>query len=259
MEERLRLAIPKLNRTARTALAGQFADWTAFEAAAAAGLAERPSEDFQEIASVDSVGVVAARMIREFFAEDHNRRAVEALLEQLTVVPAERPKTDTAVAGKTVVFTGSLNDPRRGQGPGRAAEAKVSGSVSKKTDLVVAGPGRARSSRPPPTSASRPRTNGWPWSAPRRLERRAGRLEPGLHLGTQQRPDGGGHACVVGVHLLPFLGGQHVHHDQSAVDGRELRRDFEAQHGAFAAGDRGGIDEEPISTVVQFFGFYSLS
>jgi DNA ligase (NAD+) len=143
LEERLRLAVPKLNRTARTALAEHFRTWEAFEAAAQQGFAERPGEEFLDIASVDGVGEVAARMIGEFFAEAHNRTQVEALLAELTVTPVARPKTDTAVAGKTVVFTGSLERMTRDEAKAQAERlgAKVSGSVSKKTDLVVAGPG----------------------------------------------------------------------------------------------------------------------
>jgi DNA ligase (NAD+) len=143
LEERLRLAIPKLNRTARAALAARYGDWAAFEAAALAARAQRPGEDVQEIAGVDSVGVVAARMIGAFFAEAHNLQTVEDLLAELTVLPAERPKTDTAVAGKTIVFTGSLERLTRDEAKAQAERlgAKVSGSVSKKTDLVVAGPG----------------------------------------------------------------------------------------------------------------------
>jgi DNA ligase (NAD+) len=143
LEERLRLAIPKLNRTARAALAARYGDWAAFEAAALAARAQRPGEDVQEIAGVDSVGVVAARMIGAFFAEAHNLQTVEDLLAELTVLAAERPKTDTAVAGKTIVFTGSLERLTRDEAKAQAERlgAKVSGSVSKKTDLVVAGPG----------------------------------------------------------------------------------------------------------------------
>jgi DNA ligase (NAD+) len=68
---------------------------------------------------------------------------VEDLKGQLQVQPAEKPKTDTAVAGKTVVFTGSLERMTRDEAKAQAERlgAKVSGSVSKKTDLVVAGPG----------------------------------------------------------------------------------------------------------------------
>ena len=102
-----------------------------------------PGEEFREISSVDAVGPVAARMVAEFFGEEHNRAKVDALLAELSVIPAERPKTDTAVAGKTIVFTGSLEKMTRDEAKAQAEAlgAKVSGSVSKKTDLVVAGPG----------------------------------------------------------------------------------------------------------------------
>ena len=143
LEEHLRLAIPKLNSRARGALAQRFGDWPAFEAAALQAAAETPGEAFLEVAAVDAVGVVAARMIAEFFGEDHNRALVDDLLAELSVIPAERPKTDTAVAGKTVVFTGALEKMTRDEAKAQAEAlgAKVSGSVSKKTDLVVAGPG----------------------------------------------------------------------------------------------------------------------
>ena len=78
-----------------------------------------------------------------FFAEDHNHAMVQDLKGQLSVQDSEKPKTDTAVAGKTVVFTGSLERLTRDEAKAQAERlgAKVSGSVSKKTDLVVAGPG----------------------------------------------------------------------------------------------------------------------
>jgi DNA ligase (NAD+) len=143
LDGRLKLAIPKLNTKARAALEARFGDWASFEAAARQAAAETPGDAFLEVASVDAVGVVAARMIAEFFGEEHNRDLVDDLLSELTVRPAERPKTDTAVAGKTVVFTGSLERMTRDEAKAQAERlgAKVSGSVSKKTDLVVAGPG----------------------------------------------------------------------------------------------------------------------
>jgi len=143
LEEKLRLAIPKLNRTARQSLVDQFGNWDSFEAAALDAAAQTAGEAFLEIASVDGVGVVAARMVAEFFAEEHNRQTVANLLAELDVLPAERPKTDTAVAGKTIVFTGALEKMTRDEAKAQAEAlgAKVSGSVSKKTDLVVAGPG----------------------------------------------------------------------------------------------------------------------
>ncbi|MGZ3376657.1 MAG: NAD-dependent DNA ligase LigA [Phenylobacterium sp.] len=143
LDKRLQLAVPKLNSKARAALAARFETWDAFAAAAAQAARETPGEAFDEVASVDAVGVVAARMIAEFFGEDHNRALVDDLMGQLKVQDAERPKTDTAVAGKTVVFTGALEKMTRDEAKAQAEAlgAKVSGSVSKKTDLVVAGPG----------------------------------------------------------------------------------------------------------------------
>jgi DNA ligase (NAD+) len=143
LEEHLRLAIPRLNVRARGALAARYKDWPAFLAAARQAASGTPGEAFTEVASVDAVGVVAARMIAEFFGEDHNRRLVNKLLAELTVLPAQRPKTDTAVAGKTVVFTGALERMTRDEAKAQAEAlgAKVAGSVSKKTDIVIAGPG----------------------------------------------------------------------------------------------------------------------
>ncbi|WP_300573028.1 NAD-dependent DNA ligase LigA [Phenylobacterium sp.] len=142
-DTRLKASIPKLNKTAREALERRFVDWASFARAAAAAAAQRPGDDFGELAAVDGVGPVAARMIAEFFGEDHNEATVENLLAELQVQAAERPKTDTAVAGKTIVFTGALEKMTRDEAKAQAEAlgAKVSGSVSKKTHLVVAGPG----------------------------------------------------------------------------------------------------------------------
>jgi DNA ligase (NAD+) len=144
LDKRLQLAIPKLNSRARAALVERFGDWDAIAAVAREAAAQAPGEEFRELSGVDAVGPVAARMIAEFFAEPHNHAKVDALLAQLDeVIPAERPKTDTAVAGKTIVFTGALERMTRDEAKAQAEAlgAKVSGSVSRKTDLVVAGPG----------------------------------------------------------------------------------------------------------------------
>ena len=79
-----------------------------------------------------------------FFADEHNRAALARLLEHVTPRDAEAPKTEgSPVAGKTVVFTGTLEKMSRAEAKARAEAlgAKVAGSVSAKTDLVVAGPG----------------------------------------------------------------------------------------------------------------------
>src|SRR4029453_8286024 len=79
---------------------------------------------------------------KKYFGESHNRKIVDRLTEQVTIKDAEKPK-DSKVAGKTVVFTGSLEKMTRDEAKAMAERlgAKVAGSVSKKTDYVVAGPG----------------------------------------------------------------------------------------------------------------------
>jgi DNA ligase (NAD+) len=81
--------------------------------------------------------------IKAYFGESHNRGIVERLTKQVTILDAEKSKSNSAVAGKTVVFTGSLEKMTRDEAKAMAERlgAKVSGSVSKKTDYVVAGPG----------------------------------------------------------------------------------------------------------------------
>jgi DNA ligase (NAD+) len=106
-------------------------------------VADRDAEAIEELDAMDQIGGAVIEAAAAYFAEDHNRAMVEDLKGQLQVRPAEKPKSDTAVAGKTVVFTGSLERMTRDEAKAQAERlgAKVSGSVSKKTDLVVAGPG----------------------------------------------------------------------------------------------------------------------
>ena len=112
------------------------------EAMIAAGKGHE-TEAYQELDSIEGVGDVVAEAVIEFFAEDRNVRAVDDLLKQITVQPAEKARSDSPVAGKTVVFTGSLEKFTRDEAKATAERlgAKTSGSVSKKTDYVVAGPG----------------------------------------------------------------------------------------------------------------------
>ncbi|WP_313106269.1 BRCT domain-containing protein, partial [Brevundimonas sp.] len=105
---------------------------------------EGPSEILNQIAGVSGVGPVAAEALAHFFHEPHNQAVMDALLGELDAVEdVAAPTTDSPVAGKTVVFTGSLKRFTRDEAKARAESlgAKVSGSVSKKTDYVVAGPG----------------------------------------------------------------------------------------------------------------------
>ncbi len=96
-----------------------------------------------ELDALDQVGEAVIKAAQAFFDEDHNRQTVQDLAQQLDVQDAEQPKADTAVAGKTVVFTGALEKLTRDEAKAQAEAlgAKVASSVSKKTDLVVAGPG----------------------------------------------------------------------------------------------------------------------
>ncbi len=96
-----------------------------------------------EFLGIDGIGQVMADTIIDFYAEPHNREALERLAAHLTIIDAEAVASDSPVAGKTVVFTGSLEKMSRSEAKARAESlgAKVSGSVSKKTDYLVAGPG----------------------------------------------------------------------------------------------------------------------
>jgi DNA ligase (NAD+) len=106
-------------------------------------IAARDPEAIEELDALDQIGEAVIEAAAAYFAEDHNRAMVEDLNGQLQVQDAEQPKQDTAVAGKTVVFTGALEKLTRDEAKAQAERlgAKVSGSVSKKTDIVVAGPG----------------------------------------------------------------------------------------------------------------------
>ena len=96
-----------------------------------------------ELESLEGIGGVVAEAICDFFDEPHNLKALDRLLEWLDVTPMAAPAKTSPVSGKTVVFTGTLEKMTRQEAKARAESlgAKVSGSVSAKTDIVVAGPG----------------------------------------------------------------------------------------------------------------------
>jgi DNA ligase (NAD+) len=97
-----------------------------------------------ELVGISGIGEVVARAIKDFFDEKHNREALGRLLSFLTIQDVTGPSdAGSALAGKTIVFTGTLETMTRAEAKARAENlgAKVSGSVSAKTDIVVAGPG----------------------------------------------------------------------------------------------------------------------
>ncbi|SDU26775.1 NAD-dependent DNA ligase LigA [Stappia sp. ES.058] len=124
-------------------LARHYGSWAAFEKAMEEA-GETGSDAWTELLDIDGIGETVARAVVEFFAEDHNQTALKALIREVKPQDMDRADPgDSPVFGKTLVFTGSLEKMSRDEAKARAEAmgAKVSGSVSKKTDLVIAGPG----------------------------------------------------------------------------------------------------------------------
>ena len=123
-------------------LASTYGSWTAFRAAAE-GAVESEGEAREAMLSIDGLGDSAVDALARFFGEDHNAAALDRLLVYVSVEDAEQAASDSPVAGKTVVFTGALERFTRDEAKARAQSlgAKVAGSVSGKTDYLVAGPG----------------------------------------------------------------------------------------------------------------------
>ena len=136
------LGIRHVGETTAVALARGYGSWQAFHDTCLK-LAKGDAEAREEMDALDQIGDTVIESLGGYFAEAHNRRRVERLAEQVEILDAEKPRTDSKVASKTVVFTGSLEKMTRDEAKASAERlgAKVSGSVSKKTDYVVAGPG----------------------------------------------------------------------------------------------------------------------
>jgi len=105
--------------------------------------AARTAKEMAAIIETPGIGPEVAQALADFFAEPHNREVVDDLLGQVQVQPVIHETRASRVSGKTVVFTGTLETMSRDEAKAQAEAlgAKVSGSVSAKTDLVVAGPG----------------------------------------------------------------------------------------------------------------------
>jgi DNA ligase (NAD+) len=136
------LGIRQVGETTARALARGYGSWKAFHDAALK-VAKGDDEAAAEMDALDQIGDTVIEAIKTYFGESHNKGIVERLTKQVTILDAEKPKTDSPIAGKTVVFTGSLEKMTREEAKATAERlgAKASGSVSKKTDYVVAGPG----------------------------------------------------------------------------------------------------------------------
>ncbi len=105
---------------------------------------DRDGAAWTDLMDIDGIGTKVAGALVDFFAEPHNLEVVRDLQRELAAIePLAQTQTDSPVAGKTVVFTGTLETMSRGEAKAQAEAlgAKVAGSVSAKTDIVVAGPG----------------------------------------------------------------------------------------------------------------------
>ena len=136
------LGMRQVGETTALALARGYGSWQAFHDACLK-IAKGDEEAAAEMDALDQIGETVIASIKAYFGESHNRGIVERLTREVTIVDAEKPKRNSAVTGKTVVFTGALEKMTRDEAKAMAERlgAKVSGSVSKKTDYVVAGPG----------------------------------------------------------------------------------------------------------------------
>ena len=137
------LGMRHVGETTALALARGYGSWDEFHDACLK-VAKGDEEAIADMDALDQIGETVIHSVAAYFGESHNRGIVERLVKELDeIVDAEKPKSNSKVAGKTVVFTGSLEKMTRDEAKATAERlgAKAAGSVSKKTDYVVAGPG----------------------------------------------------------------------------------------------------------------------
>ncbi len=137
------LGIRHVGENSANLLARHYGDWPTFEAAMT-GASTEGGAAWEELLSIDGVGETMATSLVTTFHQEAERASIDRLVAELDIEPVEAPQTEgSPVAGKTVVFTGTLEKMTRAEAKARAEAlgAKVSGSVSAKTDLLVAGPG----------------------------------------------------------------------------------------------------------------------
>lgn len=137
------LGIRHVGESSAMTLARHYGSWDSF-GSAMENAREHTGPDWETLNAVDGIGAVMAAALVDFFHEDQTRTALGNLVEHLNIADVSAPNVDgSKVNGKIVVFTGSLKKMTRAEAKARAESlgAKVSGSVSAKTNIVVAGPG----------------------------------------------------------------------------------------------------------------------
>jgi len=142
------LGIRHVGETTAWEFARGYGTWDAFHDAALA-VANGDEQTRDEMDALDQIGDTAIDALAAYFKEPHNRGIVERLTRELKIIDAEKPQSGSAVAGKTVVFTGALEKMTRDEAKAMAKRlgAKAAGSVSKKTDYLVAGPDAVTTSK----------------------------------------------------------------------------------------------------------------
>ena len=137
------LGIPHVGEITGRLLARAYGSIETFRDAMLAAARDRAGEAYAELDNIEGIGPTVTEAIADFFAEPHNVKVVDELLQQVRPEPLEAIEYASPIAGKTVVFTGTLEKMTRPEAKALAERlgAKVAGSVSKKTDYVVAGPG----------------------------------------------------------------------------------------------------------------------
>ena len=136
------LGIRHVGETTARLLASYYGDIKRFRQAMLAAR-NRESQAYADLDAIGGIGPTVAEALADFFAEPQNVNVVDELLEHVNVRPVEKVERGTPLASRTVVFTGTLERMTRSEAKATAERlgAEVSGSVSKNTDYVVAGPG----------------------------------------------------------------------------------------------------------------------
>lgn len=137
------LGIRHVGQTTSDLFSRTFVKWSEFWVAVET-VRDQPSEEVeQSLVAIDGIGGAALGALTEFASEPHNVEMMAELMRELDIQDGEAPSSESPVSGKTVVFTGSLEAMTRDEAKARASAlgAKVSGSVSGRTDILVAGPG----------------------------------------------------------------------------------------------------------------------
>lgn len=137
------LGIRHVGQTTSDLFSRTFVKWETFWNMVEQARDEPGGDAEHALISIDGIGAAAVGALTAFATEPHNREMMRDLLAQITVLDGEAPAQESPVSGKTVVFTGTLEAMTRDEAKARATSlgAKVSGSVSGRTDILVAGPG----------------------------------------------------------------------------------------------------------------------